>query len=215
MTISPRRPVLKRSLVLGVGLAILAAVVAWRLSVVESFGTSTSAASLYDYTVPDLDGHEAPLAVYRGQVALVVNVASECGLAFQYPGLDALYKQYRDQGFVILAFPSNDFWQEPNADADIQKVCDTRGVTFPVFAKSHVRGAGQSPVYAFLSATGETPLWNFAKFLVGRDGRPRAFFGSLVTPESPELLEAVQRALAESVVTDAAPPQLHAVRVGR
>ena len=166
-------------------------------------GRPASATSLYDYTVPDLDGHQAPLAVYRGQVALVVNVASECSLAVQYPGLDALYQQYRDQGFVILAFPSNDFWQEPNADADIQKVCDTRGVTFPVFAKSHVRGAGQSPVYAFLTATGETPLWNFAKFLVGRDGRPRAFFGSLVTPESPELLAAVQRALAESAVADA------------
>ena len=199
----PRRSVLKSIFALGVALAVLAAVAWWRLSVVSPFGQPASATSLYDYTVPDLDGHQAPLAAYRGQVALVVNVASECSLAVQYPGLDALYQRYRDQGFVILAFPSNDFWQEPNADTDIQKVCDTRGVTFPVFAKSHVRGAGQSPVYTFLTATGETPLWNFAKFLVGRDGRPRAFFGSLVTPESPELLAAVQRALAESAVADA------------
>ncbi len=198
-----RRPVLKGIVALSAALAVLAAAAAWQLSVVAPLSPISSAASLYDYTVPDLDGHDAPLAVYRGQVALVVNVASECGLAVQYPGLDALYNRYRDRGFVILAFPSNDFWQEPNADADIQKVCDTRGVTFPVFAKAHVRGAGQSPVYAFLSATGETPLWNFAKFLVGRNGRPRAFFGSLVTPESPELIGAIERALAESAVTDA------------
>jgi glutathione peroxidase len=178
-------------------LAALAVFARWQLSMVAPLALAPSGATLYDYTVADLDGHDAPLAVYRGQVALVVNVASECTLAVQYPGLDALYKRYRDRGFVILAFPSNDFWQEPNADADIQKVCDLRGVTFPVFAKSHVRGAARSPVYAFLGATGEAPLWNFAKFLVGRDGRPRAFFGSLVTPEDTLLLGAVERALAE------------------
>ena len=197
------RPLLRWLLALSAAIAALTGAALWQLSVVAPLPPTSSAASLYDYTVPDLDGHDAPLTVYRGQVALVVNVASECGLAVQYPGLDALYKRFRDQGFVILAFPSNDFWQEPNADADIQKVCDMRGVTFPVFARSHVRGAERSPVYAFLGATGEAPIWNFAKFLVGRDGRPRAFFGSLVTPESPELVEAVQRALAESVRTDA------------
>jgi glutathione peroxidase len=98
----------------------------------------------------------------------------------------------------VLAFPSNDFWQEPNADADLQKVCDARGVTFPVFGKSHVRGDGRSAVYAFLASTGETPLWNFAKYLVGRDGRPRAFFGSLVGPDSATLTNAIERALAET-----------------
>jgi glutathione peroxidase len=196
-------PVRTGLLALAAALTALTGAALCQLSVVAPLPPSPSAATLYDYTVPDLDGHDAPLAVYRGRVALVVNVASECGLAVQYPGLEALYKRYRDQGFVILAFPSNDFWQEPNADADIQKVCDMRGVTFPVFARSHVRGAARSPVYAFLGATGEAPIWNFAKFLIGRDGRPRAFFGSLVTPESPELVGAVQRALAESVPSDA------------
>jgi glutathione peroxidase len=138
-----------------------------------------------------------PLASYKGQVVLVVNVASECSLASQYPGLDGLYRQYKDRGFVVLAFPSNDFWQEPNANENLQQVCDLRGVTFPVFAKSHVRGSERSPVYSFLSTTGETPLWNFAKYLVGRDGHPRAFFGSLVTPDSPVLTDAIERALAE------------------
>jgi glutathione peroxidase len=128
-------------------------------------------------------------------VALVVNVASECGLAFQYPGLDTLYTRYKHRGFVILAYPSNDFWQEPNDDAGIQKVCDARGVTFPVFGKGHIRGGEQSAVYAFLSTTGETPAWNFAKYLVGRDGRVRAFFGSLVSPDDPQLIHAIERAL--------------------
>jgi glutathione peroxidase len=199
---APRRPVLTGILALAVVLGLLAAAAVWRLSVVAPFKVSASATSLYDYTVQDLDGHDAPLAAYRGRVALVVNVASECSLAVQYPGLDALYQRYRDRGFVILAFPSNDFWQEPNADAEIQQVCDARGVTFPVFASSHVRGSSRSPVYAFLGATGEAPLWNFAKFLVGRDGRPRAFFGSLVTPDHPQLLGAIERALAESAARD-------------
>lgn len=171
----------------------------WRLSVVTPAPAGRVDASLYDFTVPDLDGHAVSLAKYKGHVVLVVNVASECSLASQYPGLDGLYRQYRDRGFVVLAFPSNDFWQEPNANEDLQKVCDARGVTFPVFAMSHVRGSERSPVYSFLSTTGETPLWNFAKYLVGRDGRPRAFFGSLVTPDSPVMTDAIERALAEAV----------------
>jgi glutathione peroxidase len=195
----PGRPALTRIVALVVALCGFSAIVVWRLSVAAPVTATDVTSSLYDLTVPDLNGHDAPLAAYRGRVALVVNVASACGLAVQYPGLDTLYRRYKDAGFVILAFPSNDFWQEPNADAVLQQVCDARGVSFPVFATSHVRGAAQSPVYAFLAFTGHTPLWNFAKFLVGRDGRPRAFFGSLVTPENPALQDAVRRALAETV----------------
>lgn len=182
----------------GLLVAALAGLAVWRLSVVTPAPAAAAAGSLYDFTVAGLDGHPAPLSPYRGQVVLVVNVASECGLAYQYPGLDTLYRTYKDRGFAVLAFPSNDFWQEPNANAQIQKVCDARGVTFPVFARSHVRGAERSPVYAFLASTGEAPLWNFAKYLVGRDGRPRAFFGSLVGPDHPSLTSAIERALAES-----------------
>jgi glutathione peroxidase len=194
---APRHPLLKG--VTFAALLVLACVglAMWRLSVITPAPPVRGHASLYDLTVSDLDGHAVPLATYQGQVVLVVNVASECSLAVQYPGLDALYRRYKDRGFVVLAFPSNDFWQEPHADAEIQQVCDARGVSFPVFAKSHVRGAARSPVYAFLSSTGETPLWNFAKYLVGRDGRARAFFGSLVSPDSPTLAGAIERALAE------------------
>jgi hypothetical protein len=130
----------RAALALGLASAVLAGGAAWRLSAVTPAASDRSTASLYDFTVTDLGGHPVALAEYRGQVTLVVNVASECGLAFQYPELDTLYQRYRSRGFVILAFPSNDFWQEPNDEAGIQQVCDARGVTFPVFARSHVRG---------------------------------------------------------------------------
>lgn len=200
---SPRRSFWKTLSLVAAALLLAAGAFVWRLSVVAPVTRAAATPSLYDFTVPDLDGEAVPLSTWRGQVALVVNVASECGLAFQYPELDALYQRYRGRGFVVLAFPSNDFWQEPNDDAGIRQVCDTRGVSFPVFSKSHVRGPDQSPVYRFLGSTGEAPLWNFAKYLIGRDGRPRGFFGSLVSPDSPELLAAIERALAESVALEA------------
>lgn len=182
---------------LSIGLACLSLAVFWRLSASTAVATVTDQ-TLFDLPVETLNGQAASLAPYRGRVALVVNVASECGLAYQYPGLEALYQRYRDRGFVILAFPSDDFWQEPRDNAGIAEMCDARGVTFPVFGRSHVRGGSRSPVYAFLAETGEAPIWNFAKYLVGRDGRPRAFFGSLIGPDSAELASAIERALAES-----------------
>ena len=194
-----RRTLWKGLLSVGLLLAAFAGLAAWRLSVSTEVPVQPGDASLYDLTALDLDGHTVPLSAWRGQVALVVNVASECALAVQYPRLDAVYHRYKDRGFVVLAFPSNDFWQEPNADADIRKVCDARGVTFPVFARSHVRGARRSEIFTFLAVTGHIPLWNFAKYLVGRDGQPRAFFGSLVEPDNPTLASAIERALAESI----------------
>jgi glutathione peroxidase len=153
--------------------------------------------SFHSLGAEDLHGTPVAFSGYAGKVLLVVNVASECGLAFQYPGLEALHRQYRDEGFLVLAFPSNDFWQEPGGTAEIERTCSLHDVTFPVFAKVGVRpGAGQSPVYAHLTSTGHAPLWNFAKYLVGRDGRVREFFGSLVTPEAPELHAAIRAALA-------------------
>jgi glutathione peroxidase len=159
-----------------------------------------SAGSFYALAATDLHGSVVDLAAYTGTVVLVVNVASECGLAFQYPGLEALHRQYRDRGFAVLAFPSNDFWQEPGGTAEIERTCSLHDVSFPVFAKVGVRpGAGQSPVYSHLTRSGHSPLWNFAKYLVGRDGRVREFFGSLVTPGAPELHQAIRAALAAPV----------------
>ncbi|MDP1568734.1 MAG: glutathione peroxidase [Vicinamibacterales bacterium] len=154
--------------------------------------------SVYDLTVEDLGGHAVALDAYAGHVALVVNVASECSLATQYPGIEALYQRYRARGFVVLGFPSNDFGgQEPGTSHDIRRFCHLRGVTFPVFARTGVRPQdGQSPVYALLTATGPHPAWNFAKYLVGRDGRPRAYFGSFVAPHDGTLASAIESALS-------------------
>lgn len=185
-------------LVLGVALAALSLAVYWRLSASTAVALVVTNRTLFDLPVETLDGKADTLAPFRGRVALVVNVASECGLAYQYPGLETLYQRYRDRGFVVLAFPSDDFWQEPRDNAGIAAMCDARGVTFPVFGRSHIRGGSRSPVYTFLAETGEAPNWNFAKYLVGRDGRPRAFFGSLIAPDSRELTSAIEGALAES-----------------
>ena len=119
------------------------------------------------------------LADYRGQVLLVVNVASRCGMTPQYTGLEALYRKYKDRGFAVLGFPCNQFGaQEPGTEAEIQSFCSTNyDVTFPMFAKIDVNGADAHPLYAYLK--GEKPgllgteaiKWNFTKFLVGRDGK--------------------------------------------
>ncbi len=161
--------------------------------------TDSDGPSVYDLAVAGLDGRPVHLDAYRGQVALVVNVASECGLATQYPDIERLYQRHRQRGFVVLAFPSNDFgWQEPGTSEDIRRTCDIRGITFPVFARTGVRSReGQSPVYALLTSAGPRPQWNFAKFLIGRDGMPRAFFGSLVQPGHASVESAIEAALAE------------------
>ena len=155
--------------------------------------------SFYDVKVRMLDGKPADLGQYRGSVTLVVNVASFCGYTPQYEGLEALHRELRGEGFSVLGFPSNDFGeQEPGTAQEIAQFCRTTyGVTFPMFEKVVTRkGAGQSPVYAFLGAAGQLPSWNFGKYLIDRGGRVAAFFASEVTPEDPRLRAAIARALA-------------------
>ncbi len=136
---------------------------------------------------------------YGGQVLLVVNTASKCGFTPQYEGLEAMHAKYKDQGFAVLGFPSNDFMgQEPGSEEEIQEFCTlTYGVKFPMFEKVQVRGAGATPLYADLEkATGEAPGWNFHKYLIGRDGTVIASFGSRTTPDDAKLVAAVEKALA-------------------
>ena len=153
--------------------------------------------SLYDLTLPALDGIPQALAAYRGQVALAVNVASRCGFTPQYGDLERLYQRYRHRGFVVLGFPCNQFGaQEPGTPAEIQAFCSaTYGVTFPLFGKLDVKGPGQAPVYRFLTQGLGEPQWNFHKYLVGKDGQVIQAFPSKVAPESPELVAAVEAAL--------------------
>jgi len=159
---------------------------------------AASSASLYDFTVHSLDGKSVPLKSYQGKVALVVNTASQCGFTPQYEGLEKLYENYQKRGLVILGFPSNDFGgQEPGSSAEIQQFCSTKfHVTFPMFEKVTVKmGAGQAPVYKFLSSNGDIPSWNFGKYLVNKQGKVVGFFGSTTKPEDPKLTEAIEAAL--------------------
>ena len=167
---------------------------------------ATAPASVLDFTVKDIDGKETKLAEkYKGKVLVIVNTASLCGYTKQYTGLEEIYKKYHDQGFEVLAFPSNDFGnQEPGTNADIKTFCSTEyPVTFPLFSKVPVKGDQKEPLYAYLTDTTKNPAtggdikWNFTKFLVGRDGKIIARYESKVKPTDAEMTEAVEKALAE------------------
>jgi glutathione peroxidase len=182
--------------------ALLAAAGAPALAEPAAPATRPAAATcppLLDTTVPRLQD-EAPqhLCQYAGKVLLVVNTASYCGFTSQFEGLEALNAKYASRGLVVMGFPSNDFRQE---DADAKKtaeVCfNTYGVKFPMFAAGPVRGADAQPLFRQLAAaTGKQPGWNFNKYLVGRDGKPIAHFGSTTGPTSAALTAAVEKALA-------------------
>ena len=174
-------------------LAFAAALLATSLFAIER----TLPMSLHDLSLRTLDGQEQALSVYKGKVVLAVNVASECGYTPQYAGLQKLYTEYKDRGLVILGFPCNQFGaQEPGEAAQIQTFCQKNyGVTFPLFQKLDVKGAGKAPVYQFLTAKFGEPAWNFHKYLVGKDGQVLQAFPSKVAPESPELRSAIEAAL--------------------
>ncbi|HOB45707.1 MAG TPA: glutathione peroxidase [Zoogloea sp.] len=140
------------------------------------------------------------LCQYKGKVVLVVNTASYCGFTGQYDGLEKMYAKYREQGLVVIGFPSNDFGsQEPGSNKEIAEFCRlTYGVKFPMFAKSDVVGAAANPLYRQLAAaTGEKPKWNFHKYLIDRSGQKVMSFPSTTAPDSRTFVAAVEKALAE------------------
>jgi glutathione peroxidase len=157
--------------------------------------------SFYDLSTRTLAGETVDLARYRGQVALVVNTASKCGLTPQYAGLQALYEELAPRGFVVLGFPSNDFMsQEPGTPAEIQSFCATNyHVTFPLFEKAKVKGDDRGEIYRWLTRDLEEPTWNFTKYLIGRDGRVVARFGPKTLPADPELRARIDGALNQPV----------------
>jgi glutathione peroxidase len=160
-------------------------------------GKEEEAMSLHDLSANLLDGQAKSLRDYAGRVLLIVNTASECGCTPQYQGLQKLYEAYKDKGFDVLAFPSNDFGgQEPGSPEQIAAFCSKQyQVTFPLFEKVVTQGPGQSPVYRFLSADYGEPKWNFHKYLVGKNGRVRQAFPSSIEPEAGALLRAIEAAL--------------------
>jgi len=159
--------------------------------------------TLYAFTVTDIDGKPVSLADYKGKVVLIVNVASKCGFTKQYAGLQTLYDRYKDRGFAVLGFPANNFGgQEPGTEEEIKAFCSTQfNVTFPMFAKISVAGSDIAPLYAWLTdETANAPHggaigWNFTKFLIGKDGRTLARFGSRVDPLDAKLIEQIEKAL--------------------
>ncbi|OCJ24649.1 glutathione peroxidase [Serratia sp. 14-2641] len=179
---------------------------------------------IYAIPVQTIENQSTTLNAYAGKVLLVVNVASECGLTKQYEGLEKLYETWREQGFAVLGFPSNEFLgQEPGSNEEILAFCrGTFGVQFPMFAKIEVNGEGRHPLYRELiaaqpqavapegsgflermSSKGRAPkhtgdiLWNFEKFLIGRDGTVIQRFSPDMTPEDPQVSEAIKQALAK------------------
>jgi len=161
------------------------------------------AASLTDIPLKDIEGKDTTLKAYQGKVLLVVNVASKCGYTRQYSSLQAVYAKFKDQGLVILGFPSNDFGgQEPGSNAEIKEFCSSKfAVTFPLFDKVGVKaGPAQSPLYAALTGK-DAPFpgemkWNFGKFLLGRDGKVIARFNSGDEPDGEKMTKAIEAALA-------------------
>ena len=163
-----------------------------------------AASSIYDFTLPSIDGKPSPLANYKGKVILVVNVASRCGFTPQYTALESTYEKYKDQGFVILGFPANNFGhQEPGTNAEIKTFCTTKyNVTFPMYSKISVKGEDEAPLYQYLTKDANPAVageiqWNFTKFLVDRSGHVVNRFEPDVTPDSPQVIAAIEKALKQ------------------
>lgn len=153
--------------------------------------------ALYEISVEDMTGKTVRLETFKGQVLLIVNVASKCGLTPQYKELQALYETHRDRGFTILAFPANNFRdQEPGSNEEIRQFCSSEyGVTFPLFAKISVGGDDIHPLYRLLTENGGPIRWNFDKFLVSADGKTIRRFEPKTKPQAEELIQALEKML--------------------
>jgi glutathione peroxidase len=158
--------------------------------------------TIYNFTMKTIEGKEKPLVDYKGKVVMVVNTASFCGNTPQYKQLEEIYKQYKDKGFVIIGFPANNFGkQEPGSDTDIRTFCEKNyGVTFDLFSKISVKGDDIHPLYKYL--TTETGFngdidWNFAKFLVDKNGKVVARFKAKVKPDEKEIVAKIEELVAQ------------------
>jgi glutathione peroxidase len=159
--------------------------------------------SVYDFTMNSIDGEPTSLSKFQGKVVLLVNVASRCGFTPQYSALEKVYEQYKDRGFVIVGIPANNFGgQEPGSNQEIKTFCSAKyNVTFPMMAKVSVKGEDKTPLYQFLTDKSANPTvggeiqWNFTKFLIAPDGRAVARFEPDITPDSPQVITAIEKEL--------------------
>ena len=160
--------------------------------------------TIYNFTMKTIDGNDQSLADFKGKAVLIVNTASLCGHTPQYRSLETLYKQYKDQGFMVLAFPENNFKnQEPGTDKDIEKFCDLKyHVTFPLFSKISVKGDDIAPLYQYLTTQSgfNGPItWNFNKFLINPEGQVVARFDSKIDPLDPQVVEEIKKSLPSKI----------------
>lgn len=163
---------------------------------------SDKSVNVFSFTMKDIDEQDVNLADFKGKTLLIVNTASKCGYTPQYAALEQLYQEYKDRGFVVLAFPANNFMgQEPGSDKEIKDFCLLKyKTTFPVFAKTSVKGGDINPLYRYLTTQAgfDGPIkWNFNKFLVSPDGEVVARFDSPVEPKAPELVAQLQQILPQ------------------
>jgi glutathione peroxidase len=166
-------------------------------------GEPAKPTSIYGFELRSIDGKGVSLTSFEGKVLLIVNVASHCGFTRQYAGLQKLHEQYGERGLVVLGVPSNDFRQEPGTDEEIAAFCSSQyQVTFPLMSKISVKGSEQHPLYAWLEQRSEGVGWNFNKYLVDRTGTKVHHFESRTTPDAPELVQAIEQALASPPADD-------------
>jgi glutathione peroxidase len=166
---------------------------------------AVNVASVYDFTLKDIDGNDVRLDKYKGNVVMIVNTASRCGYTPQYQGLQKIYDKYKDRGFVVLGFPANNFMgQEPGTEKEIKEFCTLKyNVSFPMFSKISVTGTDQHPLYGYLTNKKTNPefggdiSWNFNKFLIDRQGKPVGRFGSKDKPEDQHVTDAIEKNLGD------------------
>ena len=174
------------------------------LAVIFMTSSTFAASTIYDFTLPSIDGKPISLADFKGKVVMMVNVASQCGYTPQYSALEAIYEKYKDQGFVIAGFPANNFGaQEPGTNEEIKTFCTRKySVKFPMFSKISVKGDDQAPLYQYLTKDAGNSVagdikWNFTKFLVDRNGKVVLRFEPAVTPDSNEVTGAIEKLLKQ------------------
>ncbi|MDC2966223.1 glutathione peroxidase [Alphaproteobacteria bacterium] len=155
--------------------------------------------SFHDFSIESISGGDISLSDYKNKVVLLVNTASQCGFTPQYAGLQKIYDRYKDDGFVVLGVPSDDFNQELSSDDDVKKFCEIRyGVNFPLTSIQKIKGDSAHPLYKWISGNTSVigqPRWNFHKYLISKEGQVLNWFSSMTSPTSDGLLKQVEQAL--------------------
>ena len=169
------------------------------LSMIFSTKSMSSDKSFHDFSIESISGGDISLADYKNKVVLLVNTASQCGFTPQYAGLQKIYDRYKDDGFVVLGVPSDDFNQELSSDDDVKKFCEIRyGVNFPLTSIQKIKGDSAHPLYKWISGNTSVigqPRWNFHKYLISKEGKILNWFSSMTSPTSDGLLKQVEQAL--------------------